>query len=391
MIKLILLLALFVVLFTYLGYGIVLYLLVLIKRRRNKSPKTVETHDLPSLSLVVAAYNEAPIMREKIANTLQLEYPKDRLKLIFITDGSNDESPEIVKEYPEILSLHQAARQGKIAAIHRAMKVVDTEIVVFTDANTLLNTEALVAIARQYENPEIGAVAGEKRVKMDDNIDAAATEGIYWKYESTLKKWDAELYSVVGAAGELFSLRTPLYEILPSDTILDDFILSLNVTKKGYRVAYEPKAYAVELASENVEEELKRKVRISAGGIQSILRLPELLNPFRNPVLSFQYIGHRVLRWTITPFCLIIAFCANLWLVLDEPTHIWISLLFGAQCVFYLLALLGWLLQNRKVKLKIAFIPYYFCMMNYAVIAGLFRYLRGRQSAVWEKAQRRSA
>ena len=203
-----------------------------------------------------------------------------------------------------------------------------------------------------------------------------------------LKQWDAELYSVVGAAGELFSVRTELYEAVPSDTILDDFMISLLIAEKGYRIVYEPNAYAMESSSENVKEELKRKVRIAAGGIQSIIRLIALLNIFKHPVLSFQYISHRVLRWTITPFLMILAFMINAIIVFNTKEVLY-EVLFALQMLFYLLNILGWAFERKQLRIKILFIPFYFCMMNYAVIAGIVRYFSGRQSAAWEKARRK--
>ena len=266
------------------------------------------------------------------------------------------------------------------------MEFVDTEVAVFTDANTFLNPDAIVKICRHYTDKTVGCVAGEKRVQIGDNADAsAAGEGFYWKYESALKKWDSELYSVVGAAGELFSVRRSLYQDVPVDTVLDDFMISMLIAKKGYRIVYEPGAYAIETASENVSEELKRKIRIAAGGIQSILRLKSLFNPFKYPVLSFQYISHRVLRWTVTPFLLILLFVLNAFL----PNNTLYNSIFAAQILFYLLAFLGFIMEKRQIRIKALFIPYYFCVMNYAVLMGIIRYFTKKQSAVWEKAQRK--
>ncbi|GGG98435.1 hypothetical protein GCM10007415_37520 [Parapedobacter pyrenivorans] len=383
--------SLFVICYTYVGYGIVLYCLVISKRavgrkaRRDWEP----IHLLPSCTVVVAAYNEATIIEHKLVNTLALRYPEGKLRYIVVTDGSTDETPELVRKYTEVVLLHTPERRGKIAAIHRVMNEVETDIVVFTDANTLLNSDALMELCKHYADPQVGAVAGEKRVYSGSEADAsAAGEGFYWKYESTLKRWDSELYSVVGSAGELFSIRRDLYEAVPSDTVLDDFMISMRIAEKGYRVVYEPGAYATEMASENVKEELKRKIRIAAGGIQSISRLRRVLNPFLNPVLTFQYISHRVLRWTITPILLVALFIINANLYFRDSGYIY-TLFFYGQVLFYALAIIGYLLERRALKLKVAFIPYYFCVMNYAVLAGIVRYFRGGQSAVWERSNRK--
>jgi poly-beta-1,6-N-acetyl-D-glucosamine synthase len=381
--------SLFIVFYTFVGYAFVLYFLVRLRRLiKGKRFAPGMDQDFPSLTLVIAAYNEENIIEEKIRNTLELSYPEHKLNLLFITDGSSDRTPDIIASYPQIKLMHTPARSGKIQAIHRAMHEVDSEVVVFTDANTFLNKEALLLIARHYADPTIGAVSGEKRVMQDEVSDATAGEGFYWKYESTLKKWDSELYSVVGAAGELFSVRGALYKPVQSDTILDDFMISMLIAQQGYRIVYEPAAYASEVSSDNIHEELKRKIRIAAGGIQSILRLKKLFNPFSFPMLSFQYISHRVLRWTITPFLLILAFVLNIVIVASSGGWFY-TLILIAQALFYFLAFLGWMLEKRKIKVKALFVPYYFCVMNYAVLAGIVRYIKGSQSAAWDKAKRK--
>lgn len=381
--------SLLVAFYTFFGYGIVLFLLVKIRRLfKGRRPVAEPGSFTPDVTLVIAAYNEADIIEEKIHNTLALRYPDGKLNVIFITDGSNDATPEIVARYPQVRLMHQPARKGKIVAVHRAMEQVTTEVVVFTDANTFLNSDALLYLCRHYKDEKVGSVSGEKKVDAGETGDATAGEGVYWKYESTLKKWDAELYSVVGAAGELFSVRASLYQPVPPETILDDFMISLLIAEKGYRIAYEPLACAVENGSESIAEELKRKIRIAAGGIQSILWLKGLMNPFKNPVLAFEYVSHRVLRWTITPFLLVLAFVLNGIIALQSPDFLYVGLLL-AQALFYIMALLGWWMEKRMLKVKILFIPYYFCMMNYAVVAGIIRFMRKQQSAAWEKSKRK--
>lgn len=385
--------SLFIAFYTYVGYGILLFIIIKIKRTiyGRKQITDPEYSLLPECTLVIAAYNEADIIREKIENTLALKYPAGKLKVLFVTDGSTDNTPDIIAEYPQIKLLHKPGRSGKIVAVHRAMEYVDTEIVVFTDANTMLNDEAMVKICRHYADRTVGAVAGEKRVKIEATDDAsAAGEGFYWKYESALKKWDSELFTVVGAAGELFSVRRDLYRPVSDDTILDDFMISMLIAEKGYRIVYEPDAYAIESASANVSEELKRKVRIAAGGIQSVIWLKGLFNIFKYPLLSFQYISHRVLRWTVTPFFMILAFITNILIVAGPGGWIYLLMLAG-QVLFYGLAILGFIMEKRQIRVKALFVPYYFCVMNYAVLAGIVRYYKGSQSAAWDKAQRKVA
>ncbi|MCP3929024.1 MAG: glycosyltransferase family 2 protein [Bacteroidetes bacterium] len=394
-IKVVFWLCLLLVLYTYVGYGLLLYVLVFLKRKWKKPKNTYLKKDtnFPEVSFVVAAYNEENWIEEKVKNSLRFDYPKDKIQFIFVTDGSTDETPARIRSFIEqgqsnnLQLFHRNERSGKLAAVERIMRHVDTPITIFSDANTLVNPKAIKNIVWHYRNPRVGAVAGEKRIQLHEKEEASgAGEGFYWKYESTLKRWDAELYSVVGAAGELFSVRTSLYETVPPDTIIEDFYLTLRIAQKGYRVQYEPQAYAAEKASASVQEELKRKIRIAAGGLQSIYRLSPLLNIFKYGVLSFQYISHRVLRWTLAPLALPLIFLTNA--VLAYQNSMVYQLLFAGQIIFYLFALLGYLLEKRQLKIKTLFIPYYFCMMNYAVYLGFFRILKGNQSNVWERAKR---
>jgi len=379
-----------IVFYAFLGYGIVLYGLVRLKRMSKPAEKIAVKAFEPAVTLIIPCFNEADILAEKIANSKLLEYPEEKLHIVFITDGSTDNSENVLKAWPEIEVLHENRRGGKTAAENRAMRFVKTPFVIFSDANTMLNTEAVRNIVRHFADEKVGCVSGEKRIVNDASDNAsAAGEGIYWKYESLLKKLDSELYSAVGAAGELVAFRTSLYQDLPEDTLLDDFMQSMQMAADGYKIVYEPEAYAVETASENVAEELKRKVRICAGGWQSINRLSGKLTMRKTPVLYFQYISHRVLRWTITPFLLFAMFLMNIWLGMDGNTFY--QFLMAAQVLFYSAALVGFVLENRRVRFKPVFVPYYFCIMNYAVLAGLSRYLSGNQKATWDKAQRKVA
>jgi len=377
------------IIYTFVGYGFLLFFLVKIKRIFTK-PFIFDTETiLPTVTILIAAWNEEGIIEEKVFNTLNLDYPKEKLQIIFVTDGSTDQTADIIKKHEGIILLHEDVRTGKMAAIKRAMPFVKNEILIFTDANTFLNEAAVKELVKHYQNEKVGAVAGEKRIMVEALADASsAGEGFYWKYESKLKKWDYELYSNVGAAGELFSIRTNLYQPVESDTIIDDHMIAMRIAENGYIIAYEPLAYAMETASANTKEELKRKIRIAAGGIQSILRLKKAANPFHHPLLTFQYISHRVLRWTITPFLLILTFILNILIVYNTNINFY-KVLLAAQVSFYVLSLLGFYFESKNIKIKAFFIPYYFCVMNYAVLAGLVRYYRKNQSAAWERSKRK--
>jgi biofilm PGA synthesis N-glycosyltransferase PgaC len=370
--------------YTYIGYGMVIFILAKLRgeHKRVKEPST-----WPETTLLIAAYNEEGFIEEKIKNTFELDYPADKLHVFIVTDGSTDRTADIVKRYPNVQHFHETDRRGKIHAVNRVMKLVKTPTVIFCDANTYLNPAAVKNIIRHYEDPQTGGVAGEKRIFKNEADNASgAGEGMYWKYESFLKKKDSAVHSVVGAAGELFSLQTKLFEEPPADTIIEDFYISVKIAAKGYRFIYEPDAYATESASESVEEEWKRKVRICAGAFQAMGRLVYLLNPFKYGMLSFQYISHRVLRWTLAPLALPIILISNVILALSgNPLYV---VILGLQIIFYFVAALGYLFRDKKIAIKGFFVPYYFAVMNFSVYAGFMRFLKGSQSVIWDKSKR---
>ena len=251
----------------------------------------------------------------------------------------------------------------------------------------MLNPEAVTEIVRCFEDPEVGCVAGEKRVAGTGDTGAAATEGIYWKYESKLKELDDRLYSAVGAAGELFAVRRELWQTLREDTLLDDFVCSMLIAAQGYRIAYCKGAYALETPSADMGEEGKRKKRIAAGGLQSVWRLRKLLNPFRYGVLWFQYVSHRVLRWTLTPVVLAALLPLNVALLWSGHRALYAAAL-ALQCAFYLAALAGWALERGGHRNRLLFIPYYFLFMNLNVFRGASYLATHRGKGAWEKARR---
>lgn len=372
------------VIFTYLGYPVSL---IVLKKLGFRSDKSIsQSEEMPTMAFVVAAYNEADCIRDKIKNTFQLGYEKDKLQIVIVTDGSNDQTVAIVREYDGITLYHQPERRGKVAAINRIMPFLDAEVIVLSDANTTLNQEALTCIGKAFQDENVGAVSGEKIVISNESDDATASEGLYWKYESTLKKWDSELNTMVGCAGELMSFRRNLYQQVEEDTYIEDFVMSMRIAAAGYRVVYCPEAKAYELPSASIGDEMKRKVRIAAGGLQAIGRLRNVLNPFRHGMLTYQYIGHRVLRWTLTPLSLPLLVVVNM--ILFESSWGYEFLMY-AQIVFYSFAILGNYLKRKQIKVKGLFVPYYFIIMNYAVFLGMIRLIKGRQQVTWEKAERR--
>ncbi len=418
MVKFLFFFSFFIIFYSYIGYGLIIYLLVKLKRlfKPNAQGLTLNANSVnenaanpalggagrqqstvnsqpstqfePDVTLVVAAYNEADCIERKLENSLDLDYPAGKLRWIFVTDGSTDATADIIRTHAGVLLLHQPERKGKVAAINRAMKYVETPYVIFSDANTLINQSAVREIIKHYADPLVAAVAGEKKIISDQKDNAVGSgESIYWKYESFLKKLDSALYSVVGAAGELFSVKTAHFHQAAENTIIEDFVQSMKICMDGYLVRYEPKAYATEPPSVSMREEQKRKIRIAAGAFQAMSMLKELFNVYRYPLLSFQFISHRILRWTLCPVCLLLCFSTNVILVINGQTGFYVIFLL-AQIVFYTIAVAGWLFARHNLKIKAFYIPYYFFFMNLSMFLGFFRYISGKQPVIWDKSSR---
>ncbi len=377
---------LFSVFYTYLIYPALLFVINLFK---NSTRITIPEDAYPTLTLFVTAFNEADYVDRKVNNSLKLHYPKDKLTHVWVTDGSTDGTPDLLSKYPEINVFHENGRQGKIHAMKRGMNFVTSNIVVFCDANTLLNENALIAIANSFNNPKVGCVAGEKRIKQGSRENAVTSgEGLYWKYESWVKKLDSKFNSCIGAAGELFAIRRELFTTVDKDTILDDFVISLQIAMKGYTIQYCPEAYACEEASASINDEMKRKVRIAAGSFQAIGKLRKLMNLFKHPKLSFQFISHKLFRWIIVPLSLVLLIPINLILIINSSNQVIYTSIFIIQMIMYLMVFFGFWFQKKRIGWGVFFAPYYFFMANLAMWLGFFRFLKGKQSVQWEKAKR---
>jgi cellulose synthase/poly-beta-1,6-N-acetylglucosamine synthase-like glycosyltransferase len=388
------------VFYTFVGYGILLWVLVKIKEWMHKPVTLKEPEVWPEVTLLVAAWNEEDMVDAKVENSLQLDYPAEKLKLVWVTDGSTDATNERLGRYGErVRVLFEAPRLGKTAAVNRAIPYIKSPFVVFSDANTLLNRDAIKEMVRAFSNERVSCVAGEKRIaqKVDGNA-AVRGEGFYWRYESKLKELDSRLYSTMGAAGELYAIRTEMYEDMESNTLLDDFILSMRMVMRGHIIAYCKNAYATESGSAGMADEGVRKVRIAAGGWQSIYMLRRLLIPYPYPVATFQYISHRVLRWAVTPFAFFLLLPLNIYLFPVSGVYGTLLLL---QLLFYVGCWLGWMADRRGMHLPLVNIPYYVTFMNINMFRGmgyLYRKNRNKRknelqgttdnSGAWERAKR---
>lgn len=360
----------------------------IIKGRAVANDLPDDDAQLPHVTFLVCAYNEQDVVEMKMKNTLELDYPKKKLHVMWVTDGSTDKTNTYLQAYDCVEIVFSPERKGKTAALNHSISQVRTDITIMTDANTLVNKEALREIVRCFQDPLVGCVAGEKRVMAHHEGQAAAEgEGLYWRYESTLKRLDSELYSAMGAAGELNAIRTKLYMPMPENALLDDFVMSMRMVEAGYRIAYTPNAYAMEYGSADLHEESKRKRRIAAGGLQSVWWLRRMMFPYPHFMVAFQFVSHRVLRWTITPIALLALIPLNVILLFMNAGFIY-TLLWLLQLLFYVAAFSGYWLEQHGKKNKLLYVPYYFLFMNFNVFRGM-HYLRTHQgSGTWEKARR---
>lgn len=378
------------ILYSYFGYTLILWIISILKKAIRSFNPTNNSIDKPYITIVVAAFNEENNIAEKIENTLQQDYPQDRIVKIWVNDSSTDRTMEILSSYSNITLLNQPERKGKMAAINLAMKHVKTPITIFSDANAMLSKNAISKLVEPFANPKVGCVAGEKRIHLQWVENAAATgEGFYWKYESLIKKLESSCGSTLSATGELYAIRTEIFKEVENDTILDDFAVSTLAIKNKYQIKYVSEANACERASANIIEEKKRKVRIAAGSFQVLFRNLELINPFKHLSFSLKFFSHKLLRWFVLPLSIFIIPLLNLIILFNssEPIYIVTMVL---QFIMLMSIIAGWLLKDKNITLKGLFIPFYLFMMNISIIQGFIRFIKGKQNVRWDKSVRQT-
>ena len=382
------------ILYTYFGYPVLIFLLAKMIGR----PEAYQAFQ-PAVTLLIAAYNEEAVIEEKIKNSLTINYPKELFQILIVSDGSADKTPEIAKRYINygIEILHEPERRGKMAAINRALPNARGEIVVFSDANNYYQADTILKLVQPFGNPAVGAVTGAKVIGQGDGS-LGASEGLYWKYESFIKKQESRAGSCTSAAGEVLAIRKNLYSPPPDHVINDDFYIAMQIVRNGYRLVYIPEAKSVERVSPSAQDEIARRTRINAGRFQAITMAGQIL-PFNRPLLVWQILSHKFLR-PIVPFCMIGAAISNLLAVLFPPQvqGLWIlskpysNLFLGLQILFYLAAWVGTKVVNRPEQnrlVRLFYLPAFLTNSNYAALMGFFRFLRGSQSHMWERIQRR--
>jgi cellulose synthase/poly-beta-1,6-N-acetylglucosamine synthase-like glycosyltransferase len=332
----------------------------------------------PSVSLLVAAYNEADVIEAKIRNALALDYPADRLEIVVASDGSTDGTADTAQRLADgrrVRVIAHPTNRGKVAVLNDALPQLRGEIVAFSDASSMMSRDALRQLVRSFADPTVGAVSGVYRVQRHDDAQLGRQEDFYWRYETFLKTQEAALDSILGAHGSLYAIRKSLYPFPRAGTINDDYIIPVRVLHEGYRVAYEPRAVAEEEAHEMGG--FSRRVRIMTGNVQQLREIGPLLWPPRWLPLLF-FISHKAGR-LLVPLAMVAVAISNLFL-LDRPFYRWTL---AAQITFYVLVLVGavWPIRPRVLRL-----PYYFCMINAAAFLGMYHALRGSRSLAWKRS-----
>lgn len=364
--------------YVYVGYPLLLFLVSrVVQRRVAKAPIT------PTVTMVIAAYNEEQAIAKKLENSLALDYPPDRLDILVASDGSNDGTNRIVREWearhPGRVTLLDLPRGGKTVGQNHAADVARGEILVFSDATTMYDRQAVRAMVANYADPLVGSVGGDVRYVRDGEEASAKGRQMYWSYEASIRRWESQIFTVIGATGCIYSMRKSLYTHLDPAAI-SDFVQPARALLKGYRSVVEDDATCWEVAeSKQMGDELKRRARVVNRGIRGVGFMREALNPFQHPFLLFQLISHRLLRWGI-PFLLILAFVANAFL-LDGWFY---RLTFVVQLAFYGAALVGLVLDRIGIRPRGAFIPLYFCLVNLAPLLAVWSLLKGEKKIVWE-------
>lgn len=383
--------------YSYLGYFFVLQFLTRRKHYSVDPPTNFENYasslvepgtnavemTLPSVSLIIPAYNEEKVIRDKIVNCLWLSYRPEKLEIIIASDGSTDKTNEIAREYANqgVRLIDFSTRSGKTQLINKTVPKAKGDIIVLSDASSLLSIDSIQILVRHFFNSAVGCVSGTYKLINANDTSRSAGEGAYWRYEALLKTHESRLNSILGAHGAIYAFRKELFQEIPPYAINDDYILPMKIVEQGYKVVYERDALGVEIAQTNLANEFKRRVRIMAGNFQQIFLLKQLLNPFRG-IISFQFFSHKVMR-LISPFLQVVAFITNI-LIID--LHPFYHFCFMIQLLFYLASLMGWYLERINKKIKLLYIPFYFNFGNITAFWGIYRFLLGKQTVKWEKA-----
>jgi cellulose synthase/poly-beta-1,6-N-acetylglucosamine synthase-like glycosyltransferase len=380
--------SLFLVAHTYLLYPAILFVaygMAQLRRdcrylARGADRRCHELHDdeLPAVSLIIPAHNEEAALPAKLVNLIELDYPADRLEVIFVSDGSADRTNEILKqaERPALRLVALPWRGGKSSALNHGVAAASHEILVFSDTSTLFAPDAVRKLVRHFGDPHVGVACGT--LGFQGNAEFQRTEGVYWRYEKTLRVMESRLGATLTASGAIYALRRAAWRPLTPEVMIDDFVVPFCARGLGYRVVFDPEAGATDTAEESVAHEFARRVRLAVGSFRALGQLARVrLDTFT----SLAFFSHKLLRWVL-PFVMmtLLVSSAALW---DRPFY-WAAL--SLQLLFYAWAAAGYFFRDRMAPLRYGLIGYFLLAINLAFLVGFVRFLSGRQEVKWKRA-----
>lgn len=367
--------------YVYVGYPALLWILTLGKPTVTHTRKEA----FPSVTLVISCYNEVEVIREKLRNSLELDYPKELLKIIVVSDGSDDGTDELVREFSgdAVNLIRQEGRLGKTMGLNLAMAEVESEITVFSDANALYAPDAIAKLVRNFADKKVGYVVGAALYTDSDQGASAHNENLYWRYELAVKDMESRLYSVVGGDGAIYAIRTALWEPLQQQDI-NDFVNPLQIVSKGYRGVFDSEARCFEETAGNFDKEVARKERIVNRSIRGLFRVRSVMNPFRTGIFSLMVISHKLLRWVI-PLFLVLGVVGSSILAFGG-LHVF-QMISAASATILTLAFVGHCRRQEQHLAVWVSVPYYFVMVNLYAVRGILRALRGETQVTWNSAR----
>lgn len=372
--------SIFLILYSYILYPI---FLACLSRIMSKPPLEFRDQYMPRVSILFAALNEAAVIENKIENFIELDYPEDEKQIIFGSDNSDDNTVELAKKYQARCNLKISdfkERRGKIGVLNDIVRSATGEILIFTDANTIFEKSALKELVGYFSNENVGCVCGKLMLK-NPETNTTNLESLYWRYENWIKKQESGFHALIGATGGIYAIRASLFMEFPDDKlIMDDFWQALNIARQGYAVVYNEQALAYEFASISLRDEITRKIRIGNANYNVIPKILDLLSPAKG-MIALNLWSHKILRWFV-PFFMMIALITNIFLVAESGNTFFIVLL-GTQTLFYLFAILGFILKRRPFTLFS-----YLCAINYSLIIGFWRSLMRHGQKSWTRVQR---
>jgi len=377
--------ALGLIFYCYAGYPALIWLLSRLMAR------PVRRGDfLPTVSVLISVWNEEDVIEARIRNLRELDYPADKINFYIGSDHSTDRTDELIRGFhdPRLHLVVAPERRGKMMMLNDLAAVAGGEIFVFADARQTFANDAIRQLVMNFADEKIGCVSGELIFQHQEGFTAKGID-LYWRYEKFIRAAESRLHSMLGATGAICAIRKDLFTSLPSDMVLDDMFIPFQIILKGHRAIVDESARAYDLAAEDPNEEFRRKVRTLYGNYQIFAALPGMFLPWRSPV-AVQLFSHKFLRLMV-PFLMAVVFFSNAGL----PLGGFYCMIFGVQLVFYALALTGWLAKGRKhamvrVIQKISYVPYVFCLLNIAALAGFWRFVAGAQKVTWEKAREKN-